>query len=330
MVNSSKLKLLRILEIMKKTDELHPLTAKEIAAHLRRYGISAERKSIARDLNCLDEAGYSIKRCEDHNKGYYMTDHLFEDFELKILSDAVGNAPFLTKRNSKELIQKIQSLATIEGEGLIAATACVDDSIKTTDKQNKIKLDTLIRAIKYKKKIQFQYAHIGKGNVLTLRREGYLYTVSPYYLVLNQNMYYLIGNTDTNDHLTNYKMDLMVNLELTEARQRNPSELPTHGDTFDLISYVKEMSNMWTGPQTRMTLRCAAPIRPHILSRFGQDVWIIDESEEAFTIFVKLAESQGLYQWLAQYGQAIRVLAPQNVIDAYRAYLRGIQEQYDE
>lgn len=66
MAESSKLKILSILEIMKKTDEFHPLNAAQIADKLLDYGITAERKSIVRDLDRLEDAGYSILRCDNH------------------------------------------------------------------------------------------------------------------------------------------------------------------------------------------------------------------------------------------------------------------------
>ena len=50
MAENSKLKILYILDIMKKTDALHPLNTTQIAEKLLNYGIKAERKSIGRDL----------------------------------------------------------------------------------------------------------------------------------------------------------------------------------------------------------------------------------------------------------------------------------------
>ena len=329
MTDSSKLKLLYILEIMKKTDELHPFNTTEIAAKLTHYGITAERKSISRDLRFLEYAGYSIMLCEDHNRGYYMTDQLFEDYELKILSDAVNAAPFLTDRDSRELAKKVRSLATIEGEELIAATSFSDSSIKTEDKQNKTKLDQLIRAIKAKKKVSFQYYVIGRGNKRSFLRDGYIYTVSPYYLVLSQGEYYLIANPDTHDHLTHFKIELIANICVKDESLRHPKEIAEHGKSFDITAYVKRSLNMWSGEAVDIRLRCHDSVRNHIRMRFGSDIWVSDEANGQFTISVNVADSPGLYQWLAQYGAAVRILSPQNVIEQYLKYLYSIQAQYD-
>ena len=83
MAENNKLKLLHILSMMKKTDEFHPLNATQIKEKLKAYMIDAERKSISRDIECLSDAGYSIIKCANHNKGWYMTDQDFEDFIIK-------------------------------------------------------------------------------------------------------------------------------------------------------------------------------------------------------------------------------------------------------
>lgn len=67
-----KLKLLKILDILRDTDETHPITAPAICKILDANGIKAERKSVCRDINTLIEYGYAIKLCHDNKLGYYM------------------------------------------------------------------------------------------------------------------------------------------------------------------------------------------------------------------------------------------------------------------
>lgn len=67
-----KLKLLKIMDILRETDETNPITAPAICQRLAEMGISAERKSVCRDINTLKEYGYNIKLCHDNKLGYYM------------------------------------------------------------------------------------------------------------------------------------------------------------------------------------------------------------------------------------------------------------------
>ncbi|MDL2298272.1 WYL domain-containing protein [Synergistaceae bacterium OttesenSCG-928-D05] len=330
MAESSKLKLLYILEIMKKTDWLHPLNTTEIAKKLRsKYGVTAERKSIARDLACLDDAGYSIKLCEDHNRGYYMTDQLFEDYELKLLADAVNASPFLTVKDTRDLVKKIHSLATVEGEEIIKATSLCDPGIKTENVRNKMKLDILTRAIKYKRKISFQYHAVGKDAGKKLHRDGKVYTVSPYYLVMFQYEYYLIANPDTHDHLTHFRLERITNLDELKTIIRNPRELPEHGEAFDLASYMRSAVNMWTGETVSIRLHCKDFMRPHIRARFGKEAHFSEDRDGGFSVTLRVVDNRGLYQWLAHYGESVKVLSPDTVVEHYLAYLGDILKNYE-
>ena len=328
MAENSKLKLLYILDIMKKTDEFHPLNSTQIEAKLQAYGINAERKSIGRDLQCLEDAGYSLIKCSDHNKGWYMTDQTFEDYELKILCDAVGAAPFLTEKDTRELVKKVRSLATTEGENLIAAATYADSTIKSDDTGNKIKIDLITRAIKAKKKISFQYMEMGPGNQMRLKRDGHRYCLSPYYLVLHEHEYFLIGNSQSNDGLTHFKLEKLVNMEMTEEDARNPEDLPEHGRDFDLGSYLRSSPNMWGGEKQRVKLRGHNYIRDELRTHFGKHLILSDDGPDHFQVNVDVADNTGLYQWLAENGTNIQVLSPDSVKQHYLNYLRDIFTLY--
>ena len=85
---NTKIKTIKILEILNQTDQETPLTATQIQQKLKQIGIEAERKSICRDINVLKDLGdYDILLSENNKKGYYMATRNFEDWELKILID---------------------------------------------------------------------------------------------------------------------------------------------------------------------------------------------------------------------------------------------------
>ena len=67
-----KLKLLKVLDILRDTDKSHPITAVGICKKLEEMDISAERKSVCRDIKTLTEYGYKITLCHDNKLGYYM------------------------------------------------------------------------------------------------------------------------------------------------------------------------------------------------------------------------------------------------------------------
>lgn len=336
MAESSKLKILSILEIMKKTDEFHPLNAAQIADKLLDYGITAERKSIVRDLDRLEDAGYSILRCENHNLGWYMTDHEFEDYEIKMLVDAVAAAKFLTIEDSRRLIGHIRTaLATQEGERLIDATMVMDSAIKIKDRQFKHKFDTVLRAVAAKRQIRFQYQELAPGNQLRPRKQGYFYQVSPYFLVLNDDdydEYFVIGNVSRYDTAAHFRVELMTNLEVTDQPIRPIREiegLKEIGKGKTIADYVRETVHMWHGDVTSVTLNGINACRYHVIKRFGHDIYMQDDGEERFIARVMVTDGDGFYQWLASYGPNVTITAPEEMRVKYKDYLMKTIQNYE-
>lgn len=105
-----KLALIHILQILERyTDCDHLLKHDEIVKKLESdYGIVVERKAIGRNLSLLKEAGYDI---ETTKKGSYLASRLFEDSELRLLSDSVLSSRHITAKHSKELIEKLTTLS---------------------------------------------------------------------------------------------------------------------------------------------------------------------------------------------------------------------------
>ena len=95
-----KLALLRILQILERfTDCDHPLKYDEIVKKLENdFGIIVERKAIGRNISLLQEAGYDI---ETTKKGTYLASRLFDDSELRLLSDSVLASRHITSKHSK-------------------------------------------------------------------------------------------------------------------------------------------------------------------------------------------------------------------------------------
>lgn len=328
MPENNKLKLLYILEMMKKTDEFHPLNATQIKEKLKMYMIDAERKSISRDIECLADAGYSIIKCTNHNKGWYMTDQDFEDYELKILADAVAKAQFLTADDTRKLIKKIKNIATVEGEKIINATTFIDDDLKIADNKFKLKFNLLIRAITSKRKVQFQYRNEKLNDGKQLLRDGYVYNVSPYYVFLAGTEYFLLGNPATHNHLTVFKIDFLENLLMLEEKVRPSEEIEELSSGNPIEKFLRSSVNMWTGNVINVKLKCNISGRREILKKFGVNTFIIDNKNGTFNASVKVSDSPGFYQWLASYGKNVIILEPESMRQKYIKYLKNILNNY--
>lgn len=321
-----------MLEIMKKTDEHHPLNTTQLAERLAAYGIKAERKSIARDIQCLEDAGFSIAKCENHNDGWYMFDQEFEDYELKMLVDAVASAKFLSLEDSQRLIKKVKKLATKDGEKIINATLVMDENLKLEDRKFNIKFDKIMRAITDHKQIRFQYIERESGSRKTLRHDGYFYQVSPYFIALENDEYFLICNPNSHKYATTFRIELMVNLDTVDVPARpmkDTEDLKDIGRTRTVGDFLRQSVHMWNGDPETITLRGINACRINLTKTFGNNITFRDDGEGYFIASIRIARSEGFYQWLAAYGANIKIQSPQIAIEEFKGYLNKTMAQYE-
>jgi predicted DNA-binding transcriptional regulator YafY len=332
MAENNKLKILYLLDLMRKTDEHHPINSTQIIEKLQEYGIVAERKSIGRDIQCLTDAGYDIVKCENHNAGWYMTGQEFDDYELKMLADAVASARFLTLTESRNLIKKIKNLATKDGEQIIDATLIVDESLKLTDKKFKFKFDTIMRAVTEHKQIRFQYEDIVEGNQRKLRKEGKVYQVSPYCLGLWGPEYFVVANMLPYNNTIHFRVEMMTNVEETDEPIRPMSEIDElktigqNGRTFS--DYARETVHLWSGATHTVSISGINHIRQDVIKKFGNNLMFSDQQNDRFSVNIKVAEGEGFYQWAAKYGPHLKIEGPKEVVNEYKRFLKDTLAQY--
>ena len=113
-ISRNKLRILYIIKfLLEQTDEDNIMSAEDLINALNRYGIEAERKTIYSDIKVLIEFGIDIISLNGgKTPGYYIGTREFELPELKLLVDAVQASKFITAKKSKELISKIEKLAS--------------------------------------------------------------------------------------------------------------------------------------------------------------------------------------------------------------------------
>lgn len=310
-MQKNKQKLLKILEILKETDELHPITANRIINRLKSEGIDAERKSVLRDIGVLNECGYEIILHHDNKLGFYLASRPFEDWELKVLADAVLSARFLTKSETEKLAQKIYSQSSTAGEKRLKSLTPVLFE-KSENRTVKINIDKIISAIYEQKKIVFQYEFTDVTLTKKLKRDGFDYSVSPFALYRRDDRYYIIANTDGYDNLSCYRLDRMRNLQMTEQQMRSAESIVGSNADLEIADYIRHTLYNFGGERITLTLEIKASAVDDVMDFFGSEIRIKSE-ESGITVTVRTTESEGLYRWLLQFSGSVKAISPQSV-----------------
>ena len=330
MEGKTKEKLLYVLERLKKTDEQHPVNTNELIAYLAEKGVTAERKSVARDIAALREAGYSIILCDELKRGYYMTDQLFEDYELKIIADAVSGAKFITYDDSVSIIDKLCEMASPTGEEIIKEHTFVDEKIKSKNKKVRFNIDRVITAIKTGKRITFQYFEFAPDGKMQLKRDGHVYEISPYYLCWDDDSYFLIGNSKSHDHLIHFHVEMMTNVEITRTPIRPRNEIEELRGSFSIGDYIRRSVNMYGGESVRLVLECSEKIAKDVRSEFGEEIRTFPVGENRFRTDVYAAEGEGLIRWLMQFSaEDLKVLGPDNIKEEIKERVKALVKLYE-
>lgn len=313
-MQKNKQKLLYILDILKETDEAHPITTSRIVERLHRRGIDAERKSVLRDIAALTEYGYDIVLHSDNKLGYYLASRTFEDWELAILCAAASSARFLTKTETERMTDKIMSLSSVSGKKKLRAVHSVKLDNKAENPAVKIYIDRIITAIADNKSVAFQYIFTDEQFNKRLKRDGFRYIVSPYSLYWSSDRYYLIGRTEKHNNLSCYRLDRMRDLEISDNRFVSAETILGANADLKISRYVQETLYNYSGNKIALKLIANSSAIDILLDCFGNDLRIKKDGER-LTVSVRTTESEGLYRWLMQFSGLVTATAPESVVN---------------
>ena len=92
-------------------------------------------------------------------------------------------------------------------------------------------------------------------------------------------------------------------------------------DDFDLAAFIKSVFQMYDGPLLDVTLRCDNMMMKTIIDRFGEDVHTVIADNGHFHAKVSVLASKTFYGWVFGMDGSIRITAPEEAVQAYRAML---------
>lgn len=324
--SNQKLKLLYLLKTLnEKTDEENTMTINDIIRELGLYGITAERKSLYDDLEALRHYGLDIGTRKSKTTNYFVASRLFEVPELKLLVDAVQCSKFVTHKKSNELIKKIESLASFKHAQSLHRQVYVSNRVKTINESIYYNVDRLHNAIAENNKVCFKYFDYDINKDKVFRKNGDKYSVSPYALSWDDENYYLITFSAKYNDFTHYRVDRMSDIEIIDE-VRDPL---SDREYFDIGEYTKKVFNMFGGDEEIVNLKLDNSLVNAVIDRFGKEVLIGKVDENSFYICIKVAVSSTFFGWIAQFGNKVKVLSPENVVEKYKKHTRDILAQYE-
>ena len=325
-VSPLRLRTLYVMRILLEySDENHLLSSSDIVRRLKEYGVDAERKSIYTDIGILKQFGMEITT--EPNVGYFVNHRTFELAELKLLVDAVQSSKFITEKSSRKLIKKLESLTSKMNGAQLQRQVFIRNRLKSGNTAIFYNVDKIHAAILKNEKVTFRYCEWTVKKQLRVKKDGALYTVSPWALTWDDENYYLVGciETDNKIEVRHFRVDKMKDLELLDGASRVGEDV---FEGFDLAAFAKKTFGMYGGKDYIVTLNCTNRLVGVVIDRFGKDVPIIPLDDERFETKVLVSVSPQFFGWVTGVGNGMRITGPGEVVQSYREYLQELIDQY--
>ncbi len=308
--------------LMEETDENHPVTVQDMIRSLEYQGIKAERKSIYADLEELRAFGMDIIQIRGKSTGYFVGERHFETPEVRLLVDAIQSSRFLTRKKSEELIRKLQKLLSRQDAKKMGHTVFVAGRIKTMNESIYRNVDAIGEAIESKKKIRFRYFEWDIHGEKKLRRDGEFYTASPWFLLWDDENYYLVAKEEKSGENRHFRVDKMLSIQ--------PLEQPLEpGEEFDPARYENKTFGMFGGKEERVEIWCHESLAGVFFDRFGTSL-VTRKARDGFQVSLPVFVSPLFFSWLMSFGGQVKILSPGWVREEFLGQVREILEGYQE
>ena len=299
------------------TDEDRPASLADISKHLSMFNITADPRTLRKDIDQLIEFGIDIVKDRRVQNLYHVASRHFDIPELKLLIDAVQSSRFITQKKSKALIEKLSAFTSPNQSKVMQRELYVDKRSKAGNESIYLTVDRIQSVIAEKKKISFQYFDYALNKSRVLRHDGQLYTVSPYALIWNNDTYYLIGYHDRRKLVAKFRIDRITKLEIIdEPAVRKPRD-------FDVSEYFSQEFSMLDGKECEVELLCENELMGNIIDHFGERVstQVIDNNHFKVTVIVDL--SNNFYGWVFASAGRIQIISPQEVVNDFDALIKS-------
>ena len=320
MDNEAKLRPLYLAKILyEQTDEDHFLTTAQLIQILEeQYGIRSHRQTIKTEIELLRQFGLEIEEVKSTQNRYNLFGRKFDAPELKLLIDAVESSKFITAGKSKELVEKLSSLASNHVAASLKRNVSCEGRIKPGNERIYFIIDAINEAINANKKISFQYFKYNVRKEKKLKRDGESYVITPLHLVWNGDCYYMVGVYDYKQRLGSFRVDRIA---------KCPTILQEDGTTapegFNIDEYIYTTFHMFNSQREEVELICDNEVMDSIIDRFGEDVTTYAYNMTAFRAVVNIAVSHVFYSWVFGFGGKVKIKGPDHVKEKYAEMLRN-------
>ncbi len=323
--SASKTKLLWICKILfEETDAEHGVTMSSIIDRLAKEGISAERKSIYRDIHTLQKFGIDVRKYHRSPDEYAIATRPFSLDQLMLMVDAIQSCRAITEDQAKQLVINIKKLATNRQRKLLNRRIHVQGRITQQSDSVFANIDTIHEVMRTRRKLKFSYQRVGVDGKFHESGAVKTHTVSPVSISYEEGFYYLTAWDEDREALTEFRLDRMVNLEILRDEHATSEHqiVQTTETDPDLVRFGR-----FNGEKVIVTLESDPDKAGILLDRFGKAARFLKTDGSCARVRVKICKSEQFFGWIAGMGKTVRIVEPMSLVQDYKNYLRELLKE---
>ena len=311
--NDNKKRPFYILKLLRKySDEEHFITTESLLQYLKEeYNLDDfNRKTIYNDVDVLDEVGYGI----DKKRGFNITESPFTLAEIKILSDLILNFKNLGQEGSTKLINKLYDYVSIYQRDLLKSL----EFNVVTKKQSKLLnyVGLVLLAIS------------SKSYLLMPDKSGKMTKIIPFLLDYKNNFYYLYYGYEGSSKNYHKRFDRIKDLDISDEKYEDIYQ----NRVDQCLKMIKESVSSYHSDQSEYIKLYYDENKKFIKGALEDDF----ENIMFNTVDGKACAnfsaniSNDFFGMIAKYGNNVKIISPENVINKYQAYLKHIIDEYNK
>ena len=322
--DGQKRKLLLLERIFaEQTDEEHAISLEQITEMLEQKGISANRKTLYQDFEELRMMGIDIGMYkQSRTTVYQQQSRKFDLAELRMLVDAVQSAKFLSDSKSKDLIKKLESLASVYQKKELHHSVTMAGRVKTMNESVIRNVDWLQEAMTKNRQISFRYYQWNMEKALEEKHKDKVYRVSPWMLLVSQDNYYLVAYNPEVHEIRHFRVDKMKRIKMEEEEREGREEF----DQVETPTYATAVFGMFSGKVRQVAVEGPAEKVHVLIDQFGKDIPIAKAGGNRFRATVSVVPNHLFLNWLTAVD--MKVVWPEDVVEEMRQIVRGLNKDY--
>lgn len=282
MATNNKLRILKLLEILKKYSDMeHKLSLTQINDLLVNEDLETlNRKTLYDDLKILNQAGYEV----EYDNGYYLTEAPFTLSEIKIIIDSLNSLKNLDDKFLNNLNNKLYSFLSDYEVKLLQR---LEYHNKHSNSKFINRLEDTLNAIKLNKTIIIKRKNKDKEEIC------------PLFLYRHNDYYYLYYNYPNKDKIYHCRFDNISNILLSENNINNTIS------KNKIIETINESTNAFYSKQANNIKFEIINDSPYLRSRLLDDYPNITFTKDGFVL--KASINDAFFAKLTTYNDDIKI-----------------------